>query len=252
MDNSYFKSFVIPSGTVTVIDEGSRFQYGTKQRIATEYVAFIKNKGYTECIYAGPVNAMGAFALAYGCEQNKVKATLFLIGTTKPPHACGFSNLINIRLLQCSLQNAEKMAEDYVNKSNKRFLVPFGIKDPLYVNLLKSSLQNDVSINNLNPERMWLAVGSGTLLSILLEIYPNTHFMCVQVGKSLRINELSEQHDYSRRITTFWSPEKFTKPAEIKPPYNSLDNYDAKIWRFVLSNGLNGDFIWNVAGNFNL
>lgn len=236
MDN--VKSFTMAKGTIHLIDDGSRFKYGTKQRISSEYVATVKGRGHNECVYAGPVNAMGAFALAWGCEQNNVNATLFLVGPQIPPQAKGFSKLVTIKLMHCSLYEAQQAAENYVKESKTRYLVPFGINDPLYVDLLKRALQN---VSGLNPKRMWVAVGSGTLLSILLQIYPKTIFMCVQVGKTLNF------HD--PRIVLFRAPEKFTASAEIKPPYNSLDNYDAKIWRFVLSDGQDGDYIWNVAAN---
>lgn len=255
MDNLHIKTFTIPQGAVHVIDEGSKYPYGTKQRISAEYVAEMKNRGYNEFVYAGPVNGMGAFALAHGCVQNNVKATLFLVGTKMSPQACGFpKSVVNIRLMKCPLAEAETAAKDYVKQSPTRYLVPFGIKDTLYTSLLKKALQDELGCKDLSlVKRMWLAVGSGTILAILLQIFPNTVFHCVQVGKSLRINELSEKPeeiaDYQRRIVLYSSPERFTHPAEIMPPYSSLENYDAKIWRFVLSYGQDGDYIWNVAGN---
>jgi hypothetical protein len=241
--------------SVRVINDGDRHRYGTKERITYKYVAEKMMEGYNDFVYAGPANAMGAFAVANGCVRAGARCTLFLCGTHLTPQAKGFPRkTVKINLVKNNLYITHEMAEDYVKSQSERFLVPFGINDPLYKSLLRTSIEEDMKIMSLTPKRMWLAVGSGTILSILLEIFPKTEFLAVQVGKSLKIETLHDDptvaETYRRRIKTYWSPEKFSQPAKIKPPYSSLDNYDAKIWQFVLKEGQEGDFIWNVARDF--
>ena len=244
----------IDKGIIYIINEGNKYTYGTKQRITSTYVANKIKEGYNELIYAGPVNAMGAFALARGCIDNGIKCTLFLVGNKLSPQALEFPDMVTIHLMKMDLHNASIIAEKYVKDNSQRFLVPFGINDHMYKNLLKISIENDDEIMSLNPKRIWIAVGSGTLLSILLEIFPNTIFHAVQVGKSLNVEELHDDprivDQYRKRIYIYWAPEKFNKPAKIKPPYSSLINYDAKIWQFVLKYGQDKDFVWNVARDF--
>ena len=43
------------------------------------------------------------------------------------------------------------------------------------------------------------------------------------------------------------APEKFWKPDNIMPPYQSIPEYDAKVWQFVLDKGEHNDIIWNTA-----
>lgn len=225
--------------TFYVYDDGKKYKYGTKQRITKEYVSRKSSEGFTDFVYAGPINAMGAFALAEGCVNNNVKCTLFLIGTYLTPQSKGFPSTVKINLVKNNLSVATEMAENYVKSNPDSFLVPFGINDKLYTSLLKDSIKADL---RYIPKRMWLAVGSGVILSVLLELLPDTEFHAVQVGKSLSF--------VNPRVVIYKAPEKFSQPAEIRPPYNSLLNYDAKVWRFVLQFGEDGDAIWNVARNF--
>ena len=63
----------------------------------------------------------------------------------------------------------------------------------------------------------------------------------VQVGKKLE--------DYNKHNTVIYkSPYEFDKKETILPPYPSVDNYDAKVWRFVLKYAKNGDYVYNIAG----
>lgn len=248
------QSYTLPFGTISVLNDGLKYQYGTKERIIKTYIQFRMQEGYSEFVYAGPVNAMGAFALAKGCIEAGAYCTLFLCGQYLPAQAKQFPNSVKIHLIHNNLAAVTETAENYAKSDStrfKRFIVPFGINDPLYKSLLKESIANDQIVKTIKPKRIWLAVGSGTILSILCELFPTTEFHAVQVGKSLKIETLSSDSDivenYRKRIKVYWSPEKFTQPAIILPPYSSLANYDAKVWQFVLSEGCDGDIIWNVV-----
>lgn len=234
-----------------VINDGKKHTYGTKERITLDYVTEKMKEGFNDFVYAGPVNAMGAFALAKGCVAAGASCTLFLSGPKLSPQAKGFPQSVKMNLMNDSLPVVTEIAEQYVKSNPRRFMVPFGINDPFYKSLLKASIEGDKEIMSLKPKRMWLAVGSGTILSILMEIFPDTEFHAVQVGKSLKIETLHPDVENSqKRIITYWAPERFSHAAKIQPPYSSLLNYDAKIWQFVLKDGQDGDFIWNVARNF--
>jgi hypothetical protein len=251
-----------PEVQVTVVNDGVKFPFGTKQRIASNYITLKIAEGYQEFIYAGPSTAMGAYALANGCVEQSVRCTLFLTGPFIPPQGQGFpENLVTINLLHTDLATTDQTAREYVGADPTRLLVPFGLNDPLYKDLLRTSLFEDPDLaflwtDQLNDKRMWLAAGSGVLLSILLELLPQTHFMVVLTGKTVYLDQLTSdpqlQAEYQNRLTFFDAREyeKFTQPAEFPPPYSSLLNYDAKIWRFVLQSGQDGDLIWNVARDY--
>jgi hypothetical protein len=79
-------------------------------------------------------------------------------------------------------------------------------------------------------------------LKALHQIWPDTTFLVVQVGKSIPEAILEGIHH-----VLYEAPESFYALAELPPPYSSVRKYDAKVWRFVLANGQNGDWIWNVG-----
>jgi len=247
---------------IILIDDGAKYQFGTKHRITADYVK-IKKQNYNEFVYVGPSTAMGAYALAAGCIENSVKCTLFLVGPNIPKQGkiftdnITYSNLVKNNLLSTGMKEAFEIGEKYVQGDPTRLLVPFGINDVDYKNMLYDSLINDNDLKTIwknQPKRMWMAVGSGTLLSILLYILPKTHFLAVQGGTELKYETLhydpNKIAEYKKRITLYKAPEKFTQSAEVEPPYSSLNNYDAKLWRFVMTDAQNGDCIWNVARNY--
>jgi hypothetical protein len=169
------------------------------------------------------------------------KAALFLSGTRLPPQAWGMSQLVRIQVFHDSLPNVEAIADRYIAAQPGRLKVPFGIHDREYTDLLRQNLSADPQVAQLNGRRVWLAVGSGTLLSVLLDVLPQSTFLAFQVGKAL-----PEFLAKNPRVTTFWAEEKFAKPAEVPPPFRALSNYDAKVWRQVVQDGQNGDAIWIV------
>jgi len=235
-------------GEVKLIDDSKLYAFGTKQRATIKYVEILKHEGYTEFVYVGPVKALGAFALGYACAINNVYCKLFLIGTKMSlgglkllsiMRRMGRQKYISIELLKTDLYTANTIGKEYVADRDTCLLVPFGLEDQLYVDILTESLRNDQIVKQINPKIMWIASGSGVLLNILMKIFPDTHFNVVQVGKKITIS--------SDRVTIYISPERFMESAKILPPYDTVSNYDAKIWQFVMTHGKDGDYIWNVG-----
>ena len=209
---------------------------------------------------------MGAYALANACRAQGRIFTLFLSGQHLPPQGAAFqsnlslqpfnpnvnTNKSTIYILPQKLEEVERIGKNYVEaQKDRRLLVPFGLNDTFYRQLLLTSISAD--FKNLVPKRVWLAVGSGTLLSVLLEIWTETQFHVVQVGKSVWLDALakdpSKQLAIRERIIFYRAPEKFTDDCQIAPPYDSLMNYDAKVYRFALLFGESEDYIWNVASS---
>ena len=236
---------------IIVFNDGLTYPLGSKQRISAEYARIMKlqNPGLTELVYAGPANAAGAYAIAYGALKNGLRATLFLSGTAIPENMKVLEPHVNINIVRGNLETTNAKATEYIISKNESvpnsvMLVPFGGKDELFMNLLYNSLVGDEQVQRLisaQPKRIWLATGSGTFLTVLMKLFPNTTFLAVQVGKSLPA-ELAAK----REVIAFWSPEKFSQPARTPPPYPAMPNYDGKIWQFVLRHAQDGDLIWNI------
>lgn len=265
MDSSNPEIIVIPYKinndiTVNVIrDDLTGFPGGTKERALIKY---IKNHDqYSEFVYVGPSSGFAQIALTDACVKLKKRATLFLIN---PPNYEPYLSLwcermgANVKYFSGKISDVEKTAEEYVRvKRGKAFLIPFGLDDPEYSNILLSQLQQAIPLT-VEPKRLWLTVGSGTLLRVLAEIWPRTEFFPVRVGKDLYSDkykpEVWERMGGEERIIKLTAPQKFFErvPTDLLPPYPSVANYDAKVWQQVLKYAQNGDYIWNVAAEDNV
>ena len=232
----------LPNGSnVLVLNDGVEYRLGTKARVTDQYVRAKAEAGVTEFVYASSSETAGGYALARSAMIQGIPSALFLSGIRLPPQGWGMSQLVRIEVIPDSLTVVESLADRYVKAKPGRFKVPFGIHDRLYFDLLRNSLLSDPQVQNLHRRRIWLAAGSGTLLSVLLEVLPESIFLVVQVGHSIPI-ELSKHP----RVTVFISPEKFARPANVLPPFQALSNYDAKVWSYLLQYGKEGDAVWIV------
>jgi hypothetical protein len=150
------------------------------------------------------------------------------------------------------LWQVEQAAQSYVKRRNATHpgcaeLIPFGLDHPRFRALLKQALlaAMPASLRDVPPSRLWLVAGSGTILQVLLEIWPRTEFFVVQVGKELPKHILNR----AWKAQVFRAPMPFEAPAEDGelPPYPSVQNYDAKLWGFVRRYAQDGDVVWNVG-----
>lgn len=245
--------------TVNVIRDDINFLGGTKERALIKYIEYYHK--YSEFVYVGPSSGFAQIALTDCCNKLKKKATLFLIN---PPGYEPYLSLwcekmgANVKYFSNKISEIEKIAEEYVRvKKGRAFLIPFGLDDPVYSDFLFTQLQQAIPVN-IVPKRLWITVGSGTLLRVLANIWTNTEFMPVRVGKNL----FEDQYDSGvwmrmggeERIVRLTAPQKFFERVsdELLPPYPSVANYDAKVWQQVLKYAQDGDYIWNVASEENI
>jgi len=230
---------------------------GTKIRLLQYRFSLFENK-YSEVIYAGPDTGMAQLAIGALCKQHKLKCKIFLNTNYKSnidynPIVNFGKNKLNIEYDYVkkgrTLKNTKTDAINYVNQDPTRFLLPFGADEeeyfPFYEKILKHALRK-----LKQPKRMWLVVGSGTILRLFQRIWPETQFLCVQVGKQIYTEYLEPRTLKDGTIIqdlVYVSPEEFAKNAEKQPPYPTIPWYDAKLWRFVLEHSENNDAIYNVA-----
>lgn len=244
------------TGSVDVIvyNDGDFNKYGTKHRVSKRFIEFLLDKRrredpdlpeIEEIVYAGPSKAGGAYALAVGAEECGIRSRLFLSGKELPPHAQDLPKSVTVHLMRASLAGVTHSANKHIKRRfGKAVLIPFGADDPDYCNMLYEDIVDDPTVQPLiemKPKRIWMAVGSGALLSVFMRIFPETYFHAVQVGKKLKPELRSHP-----RVTTYWAPERFNHDATTQPPYKCVTNYDAKVWQFLLTKAEEGDVVWTV------
>lgn len=244
--------------TINVIDDG-KLLGGTKQRALIRFIDYYKD--YDEFVYAGPSIGFAQVALTSACVKMNKKVTLFIQNTLDyVPNLTFWCQKLgaNVYIYYDQLSFIEGEAKKYVeNKSSKPFLIPFGLESPIYTNFLYDELSKVIN-PELNPKRLWLVIGSGTLLRVLARIWKNTEFFPVQVGKQIWEDqyepEVWERMGGRERITLLKAPQKFFESVYGRnlPPYASVPDYDAKVWQQVIKYAKNGDYIWNVASDSNI
>jgi hypothetical protein len=207
---------------------------------------------YTEFVYAGPATGYAQIALSYCASHFGKKAVIYLSGAyhNNPLMDCAVKYGGKLIRNNRTLEDAQNAAKTYCNRNKKnRFLLPFGLGSEEFINILVDQFRM-ANPPEISPTKtLWLAVGSGTILHALLRIYPNIRFGCCIVGKKIWEDQFSPE-EWSR-ITTYLMVDEipFWKETDDPPPYDSLLNYDAKVWKLVKRYGKTGDYIFNVAGS---
>lgn len=164
------------------------------------------------------------------------------------------------------MREAYTIAEDWARRAPAnapRKLLNFGLGFPGFEEALANAIRsawiageyggnqpaNNIAGSTVNgwPGRIWVAVGSGTVLKALQRAFPTTQFVAVSVSqKNLNRDgwDLRRITEYNY-MTEFGIP--FSQPAAELPPFPSVPSYDAKVWHLMCMYGEPGDYFWNVA-----
>jgi hypothetical protein len=228
---------------------------GTKQRAVLKFIEH--HNSYDEFVYAGPSSGFAQVALTVGCLKMGKRITLFIEGSRSGDnHLSLWCEKLGASLHITSgerFDSIEQKAKLYVEKGGgTTFLIPFGLKCPTYTDSLYEELVRIVP-PSMNPKRMWIAAGSGTLLRVFSRLWEHTEFYPVQVGRRLQEDQFApdvwHRMGGQERIDKLKTPQGFYESVgkELLPPYPSASSFDAKVWQHVLKYAQNGDYIWNVA-----
>ena len=149
---------------------------------------------------------------------------------------------INFIYLKKPFKEIWPLVDKHLENHPNSFLIPFGLHDSKYEDILYASLSERMSDYVYLIKRLWLTVGSGVLFGILYKILINTYFCLVQIGKDIDL----DGYDMSR-IKLYKSSYRLYDTINAKIPYSTTTSYDGKLWEFC-QDFQNGDYIWNVAG----
>src|SRR3990167_8324090 len=231
------KSYTYETKTFNVVSD-NYLVGGTKQRILG---AYLENVRKPKIIYAGPPSGYASVALAYCASMWGKKAILFSSTHITKGTAAEYAVDLGLEIRTSkTLKDAKKDADIFENRNKDCFQVPFGMFNDELKQYLVAAISE--SWTGPIPKRIWLAAGSGLILAALQKLWPETKFMVVQVGKKIYEDQLE-------RSQLFVATENFWDDTKDLPPWDSLESYDAKIWKFMKQHGEDGDYVWNVAGS---
>ena len=225
---------------------------GTKGRAVIGYLNYLfnTNKNINELMYLGASNGYAPVAFAYGLQLLKSNVKLIIYSQdTNLSEAKRIQNLAtyiypNVKYVRFknSFKEIWPVIDKYMIENNNAFLIPFGLHDPKYEEMLYVVLKNHLSPHIPKINRLWMVIGSGVLFSVLYKILTNTYFCLVQVGKNVNLDKFDKT-----KLTLYQSSFKLYTTINVKIPYPTTKSYDGKIWEFE-KEFKSGDYIWNVAG----
>jgi len=245
---------------ILIYNDGLKYTFGTKQRTLALFIKHLLSKNPTIAMitYVGPAFAVGGYAIAQACEEIGIPYFVSLIGTKKNKYFYKLEQTVGrISIVNNSMRAAYSIEEQYVdeflriNRENKQsdnsrglrtYRINLGAMHQTYLDLLYSDMVNDGVLTTLNPTRVWLAVGSGVILSCLLKLWRNAEFNCVFVSDK----RVPDWIINNKRIRIYKSTLRPSEEA-VNVPYPTILTYDGKIWEFVEENGMDGDVIFNIA-----
>jgi len=120
----------------------------------------------------------------------------------------------------------------------------FGFNFQIYKTILYKKLYKYIDPLKNNIRRLWIVIGSGTVLFTLQKLLPNTLFLDVQIGRDVKSEEIFD----AKRLTLYKSSYKLYEKYNGTIPYTTESTYDAKVLEFVEQFGEPDDYIWNVSG----
>jgi hypothetical protein len=203
----------------------------------------IDDPAITEFVYASPVYGGFQIALAMYCKSVGKRATIF----------CAKRNVMHANTLKCIANGAnvievpygylsvvEKKAREYCQCKSHIKKIIFGASTYENKLLIAERVQQVIKALGKEPDEIWCAVGSGTLISsILMAVSPNVKVFGVQVGADFK--------ETSPNLTIIKYPKPFDKESKIKVDFPSTPNYDLKAFEICLKQKGEGTILfWNV------
>lgn len=219
-------------------------EIGSKARFAD--ALFFLHPEIGEWVYgSSPAHGFAQVSLAAAAKRYGKRAVLFMAKRAQKRYTQQQITAIRLGATMHWVPNGyltvtESRARKYVSENpSSRMLVPIGLDDPI---ILAAIIKVARSLQLPSVKEIWTVAGSGTLSRGLQMAFPDAVVHAVAVG-----HELTEAQ--RGRAKVWRHPLRFDQevPKKDLPPYPSLRNYDAKLWKFVRKYGNSGALIWNVA-----
>ena len=228
-------------------------------------------------VYSGAYNGFGSIATAYAAKKLGLKCSVFLgsfaVGNNKPTPATEIQKSSQIKKLAALNANIF-VCKTYRDARNKLYettqhpdwtmkhgfyIVPMGLNDDAgtMIKLLSKQIKKAWHTTPTTPTttkkmRFWLVAGTAGILFALVNVFTKSEFFVYLTGGGqyletviAKINEHNKDHDNIHIINKYKLKPHTTN--DYKKYYESIENYDSKIFPYVKEYGKNGDYIWNVA-----
>jgi hypothetical protein len=198
----------------------------------------------TEYVYASPVYGGFQIALSAYCKKKGLKATIFCAKRSKKhPNTlkCIEYGANIIEVYPGYLSVVEKRARDYCEEKPYIHKFVFGANTSENINIITNRATKVLEHLGYEPDQIWIAVGSGTLVKGILQAVNHAKVYGVKVGADFECNHPN--------LTLIKYPKPFEKESSLKVDFPSMANYDRKALELCLGQNQNLQFnilFWNV------
>ena len=213
---------------------------GTKSILMDE----IMDRSYSEYVYASPVYGAFQIALSIWCKNNDKKCTIFC-AERKNKHQntieCIENGATVVEVPYGYLNVVNKRARDYCDETGALKL-KWGSNDEVSKDIIVDRMRSIIEEIGYEPDEIWCAIGSGTLVEGILKGTNNANIFGVIVG--------AEYKNSDSRLNIIKYDKSFDKVSKYKAPFPSIGNYDLKAFEYCMKNYDSSKKIlfWNVYG----
>lgn len=194
-----------------------------------------------EYVYASPVYGGFQIALSEYCKTVNKKATI-VCAKRKEMHPNTKQCLnagANIIEVNCGyLSVVEKHARDYCQQT-EAVKLEFGANTIENKLLIAERVRQVINVIGHEPEEIFCAIGSGTLVESILQATESSKIYGISVGK--------EYQNQDKRLTVIKHHLSFDKESKFVTGFKSMPNYDLKAFEYCIKYKKSNDTLfWNV------
>ena len=213
---------------------------GSKARFGDFFMSQVKED---TIVYVCPRKGLAGLAVLELAKKYNKKTVLFMPSSKKVSDhqaICIERGAVPKFRRIAAMPNLNRTAEEYANKEGG-FFVPLGLYHPLVVAGVVR-VADSLAKEHGEPKEVWCASSTGVLSRGLQIGWPNAKFYSEAVARNLKAGELGRSNVIS-------DPFPFLKDErkDRMPPFPSVKNYDAKVWKYMEYKGSWGAWMWNVG-----
>lgn len=213
---------------------------GSKCRFADPLISSIKED---TIVYVQPRKGLAGVSILEAAKRYDKKVVLFMPSSKQcSDHqaVCIERGAIPKFRRIAAMPNLNGMAKQYA-KETGGFFVPLGLYHPLVIAGVVRVADN-ITKHYGEPREVWCAISTGVLSRGLQIGWPNAKFYSVAVARNLKAGELGRSDVISDPLPFLRNEKK-----EHQPPFPTVYNYDAKVWKYMKHKGSKGAWMWNVG-----
>lgn len=214
---------------------------GSKCRFAD---LLMQNTKEDTIVYVQPRFGLAGPSIIEAAGRYNKKVVLFMPSSKKISHhqAVCIERGAEARFVRiAAMPNLNSYAKKWADENGASF-VPLGLRHELVTACAVRVVEN-IRETHGDPGHVWFAISTGVLGRSLQIGWNNSQHHAVAVSRNLKAGELG-------KATVDSDPMAFTRNErkENLPPFPTVGNYDAKVWKYIPKNRLQENhWMWNVG-----